>query len=106
MKRKMNAVLQTGVEEEQAYEKRRDKLKKKFGIRGKNVVVVERGNTATFMIKMMIGLVKLIATIAVISFAFIGLVALFYEEPRQELLVIFKQVLKQIQDSLPFFSMW
>lgn len=101
MKREMNTVLQAGVEEEAVQEKQQEKLKRKFGIKGKNVVVVERNNTFKFAVKTVQGLIRLAATIIVLSLAFVGIVALFYEAPRQELSIIFQQVLEQFNQVLP-----
>ena len=101
MKREMNNVLQAGIEEEQLQEKKQYKLKKKFGIEGKNVVVVERDNTFKFTVKTIQNLIRLVATVIIIGLAFVGILALFYEEPRQELLVIFRQVYDEMKEVVP-----
>lgn len=100
MKREMNRVLQAGIEEELAQEKRQDKLKEKFGIKGKNVVVVERDNMFKFTVKSLVALIRFSATILILGLALTGIVALFYEAPREELLVIFQQVYGEIETAI------
>lgn len=101
MKREFNPVLQAGVEEKRAEEEKQDKLKKKFGIKGKNVVVVERNNTFKFTIKTIGYILRFVATVIIIGLAFIGIVALFYDAPRRELLVILNEVIDQINQTIP-----
>lgn len=79
MKHEFNQVLQVGAEEELQEEKNREKLKEKFGIKGKNVVVVERTNMVKFIIRTMAAIIRLVATILLIGLAFIGILALVYE---------------------------
>lgn len=102
MKHEFKTVLQAGAEEEQAEEQKQEKLKKKFGIKGKNVVVVERTNTFKFTVKTLGAILRFAATSALIILAFIGIVALFYEGPREELLIIMREVMEQIKETIPF----
>ena len=51
MKHEFNQVLQVGAEEEKQEEKKQEKLKRKFGIQGKNVVIVERTNMIKFTVR-------------------------------------------------------
>ena len=104
MKHEFNQVLQVGEEEELQEEKKQRKLKEKFGIKGKNVVVVERTNMVKFMIRTMAAIIRLVATIFLISLAFIGILALVYEEPRKELVEILWNALEQIKQSVPFLN--
>ena len=104
MKHEFNQVLQVGAEEELQEEKKQRKLKEKFGIKGKNVVVVERTNMVKFMIRTMAAIIRLVATIFLISLAFIGILALVYEEPRKELVEILWSALEQIKQSVPFLN--
>lgn len=101
MKREMNSVLQAGAEEEQIQERRQDKLKKKFGIKDKDVVIVERNNTFKFTISTLAAILRFAATVIVIALALVGITAMFYEAPRRELLIIFNDVLEQINEAIP-----
>lgn len=101
MKREFNTVLQAGVEEHQAEEEKQDKLKKKFGIKGKNVVVVEKNNTFTFTVKTIGFILRFIATVVIIGLAFVGIVALFYDAPRRELFTILNEAIDQINQTIP-----
>ena len=103
MKHEFNQDLQVGAEEELQEEKKQRKLKEKFGIKGKNVVV-ERTNMVKFMIRTMAAIIRLVATILLIGLAFIGILALVYEEPRKELVEILWNALEQIKQSVPFLN--
>lgn len=104
VKHEFNQVLQVGAEEELQEEKKQRKLKEKFGIKGKNVVVVERTNMVKFIIRTMAAIIRLVATILLIGLAFIGILALVYEEPRKELVEILWNALEQIKQSVPFLN--
>lgn len=104
MRRKFNSALQAGADEEKAAEKKQDKLKKKFGISGKNVIVVERTNTFKFVIKIIGVLLRFIASVVIIALAFVGLAALFYDGPRHELLIILNVVLREINQVIPMMK--
>ena len=104
MKHEFNQVLQVGAEDELQEEKKQRKLKEKFGIKGKNVVVVERTNMVKFIIRTMAAIIRLVATILLIGLAFIGILALVYEEPRKELVEILWNALEQIKQSVPFLN--
>ncbi|WP_097006481.1 hypothetical protein [Lacrimispora amygdalina] len=101
MKEKYNSILQQQADEEKEYEKKQDKLKDKFGIKGKDVVVVERTNTFKFTINTFISLVCLVKNIIVLALALTGILALFYPAPRTEVLLILQQALDEIYKILP-----
>ena len=95
MKHEFNQVLQVGAEEEKQEEKKQEKLKRKFGIQGKNVI--------KFTVRVIAAIIRLAATILLIGLAFIGILALIYEEPRKELMDILWNAIDQIKQSVPFF---
>lgn len=101
MNPKFKTVLQAGAEEDKAEEQKQEKLKRKFGIQGRNVVVVEGTSTAQFVVKTIAAILRFVATVIIIALAFIGIVALFYEAPRMELFVILHEVLNQINKVVP-----
>lgn len=101
MKEKYNSVLQQQADEEKEHEKKQDKLKDKFGIKGKDVVVVESTNTFKFTINTFISLVCLIRNVIVLALALTGILALFYPAPRTEVLLILQQALDEIYKILP-----
>lgn len=101
MEHKFNTVLQARADETKAEEEKQNKLKKKFGIKGKNVVIVERNDTIKFTIKTIGHILHFVATIVVLGFAFIGIIALFYEAPRKEVLTILKEVFQEINRTVP-----
>lgn len=103
MKHEFNQVLQVGAEEEKQEEKKQEKLKRKFGIQGKNVVIVERTNMIKFTVRVIAAIIRLAATILLIGLAFIGILALIYEGPRKELMDILWNAIDQIKQSVPFF---
>lgn len=99
MKHQFKEVLQAGAEAEKNEQRQQEKLKRKYGITGKNVVVVDGSNTFKFTVRMLLSFLRFSATIVVIGLAFVGIVAIFYEAPRRELLVILQEVQTQIQDN-------
>lgn len=52
------------------------------------IVIVEKDNTAKFLVGAAGSLVRLVATIIILCLAFCGIVALVYPAPREELLAI------------------
>lgn len=52
------------------------------------ILIVEKDNTAKFLVGAVGSLVRLVATIAILCLAFCGIVALVYPAPREELLTI------------------
>ena len=103
-KEKFQPVLQAGADEEKARERRQDKLKEKFGFTGKDVVIIEKENTLKFTIKTITGLVRFLATVMIIGLAFIGMIALFYGEPRAALGNVFNSVLDETCRDVPVIA--
>lgn len=99
VKHHFNDVLQAGAEAEKSEKKQQEKLKRKYGITGKNVVVVDGSSTFKFTLRLLLGLVRFLATVLVLGLAFVGIVAIFYEAPRRELLIILHEVQIQISNN-------
>ena len=86
----------TGVKKEEAYKQEQDRLKKKHDIEEPGVVIVEKNNMGKFTIRLCIRLTKLLASIALLILAAIGILALVYPNVRQELFVVCLQILEQV----------
>lgn len=76
-------------------------LKEKHGITDKDVVVIEKSNMAKFSVKVIASVIRICATIVIFTLAVIGVVALLYPVPREELLKIWKEIAHGL---LPFLS--
>ena len=68
---------------------RQAQLKSQYHLEDQDqILIVEKGKTAKYMIGALGSLVRLVATIIILCLAFCGLVALVYPAPREELLSI------------------
>lgn len=101
MAHKFNSVLQQKADEEKEYEKKQEKLKNRFGIQGRDVVVVEKTNTFKFTVKTLISLVILARNIILVALALVGILALCYPAPRAEVMVILEQAWNEIVRNMP-----
>ena len=63
-----------------------------------DVVVIERNNTLKFLIRSLGVIIRLFASITLITLAIIGIVAIVYPEPRFELLKILNNVLTELYE--------
>lgn len=72
-----------------------EELHKKYNVEDKNVKIVEKNNMAKFLIKTGILLIKVTASILLVTLASIGLTALYYEQTRSELIKIFLMVINK-----------
>lgn len=98
MAKKYKPNLRKKVLEERSFEEKQDVLKEKYDIaKEKEVVVVEKSNTFKFTMRVLAAVIKVCATIILLSLAFVGVVALVYPEPRAELLEIYALVREQLQ---------
>lgn len=87
------------IKEEEAFKNDQKRLKEKHKFDQDNIVVVEKSNIYKFTIKTFIGLVRLLASIIILTLAVIGLATLVYPEIRNEFLIILQDVLLQIKNS-------
>lgn len=80
--------------------RRQEKLRKEYNISDENIKVVEKKTTFKFVVNLLISFGKLLATIALLVLAAVGLTCLLYPAPRAEFLVIFDEVLGSLKGFL------
>lgn len=73
-------------EERIAEKKRQEELRKRYNIEKENVVVVEKNNVIKTIALLTGRLVRITASVLIAILAGIGLIAIFYETPRNEIL--------------------
>ena len=92
---KLKPTLQYKVQQEK---NRHDRIKRKYGIDDKKVVVVERSNMAKFCIRLVIRLVQITIGVVIFLLSAIGLIALLYPATRniliEEWISVFHQILE------------
>lgn len=86
------------IKQEDLQRKEQLRLKKKHQITQDGVVIVEKSNLYKFTVKTAISLIKLIATILLLTLAVIGLSTLIYPNIRQEFLTILLDVFTQLKN--------
>ncbi len=91
---KNSFVTKHKEDEKQLREQQR--LKEKHHI-ADDVVVVEKSNMTKFAAKLVVRLVKLIATLCLLTLAAIGLTCLIYPDTREAFLAIFGQVISDAE---------
>lgn len=67
-------------------------------------MIIEKENTLKFTIKTITGLVRFLATVMIIGLAFIGMIALFYGEPRAALGNVFNSVMDETCRAIPVIA--
>lgn len=80
------------IEEKKIFEEKQNDLKEKYNINAQDVIIVEKNNVVKFLVKVMISVIKTVATISILVLAAIGLLTVIYPEVRNpfvELLVSF-----------------
>lgn len=77
-------------------EARQGRLRIENGLVDKDVVIVEKSNMVKFFVRTIAALIRTMAALAVTGFAFIGLAALVYPEPRREIVIVFEEVIRQL----------
>lgn len=93
----LKKALISQIKEERAEEQRQRDLKKKHHIQqDKEIIVVEKSNMIKFTIKTLSAVIKIAATIVLLTLAVIGLLTIIYPAPRSELLIIINQIKEQI----------
>lgn len=91
---KLKQGLIKQIKEEQAMRQKQDHLRAKYRT-DENVMIVEKSNTFKFLIRTLIKVVQLLITVVLISFAAVGVIALIYEGPRHEIILVFQEVAQQ-----------
>lgn len=79
-----------------AGEARQGRLRIENGLIDEDVVIVEKSNMVKFFVRTCAALIRTTAALAVAGFAFTGLAALVYPEPRREIIIIFEEVVRQL----------
>lgn len=94
---KLNNGLRREVREKQEFASDQRVLKEKHGIiQDTNVIVVEKSNTIKFLFRYVSMVIRTFAKILILILAFIGLVAVVYPGPRNELITIGQDTQHQI----------
>lgn len=87
------------VKKQAKQKEEQERLRAKYNI-DENVRIVEKSNNFKFTVKMIGKLWHLILNIVLFILALIGAIALVYPESRQELLIIFMDLLDQLNTLL------
>ena len=95
---KLKSGLVKEVHEKEEFIEEQQKIKTRHGIEDDNVVVVEKRMIIKSAIALCIHTIQFIAKILLIILAFIGLVAIVYPEPRNELLQIVSATINQVKE--------
>lgn len=98
MKYKKGFMEQIRIEEEFRREQQQIKKKHDINIKDENIVVVEKTNTFKFIVKLLLLLIRFIATTLILVLAALGAVAIIYPEPRAELIYIINSIIEQVID--------
>ena len=94
MKYKKGLMEQIRAEEE--FRAEQEEIKKKHNIEDENVVVVEKSNILKFIVRILLMLIRFVATAIILVLAALGAVAIIYPEPRAELLYIIDSIVNQV----------
>ncbi len=81
----------------QMFRQRQNRLKKKYKVATDKVLVVEKSNMLKFSVNTLVKVVRLLLNILLFILASIGLLALVYPEPREDLYKIMIEVVNQIK---------
>lgn len=93
---KFGKGLVNDIKEEHAFLEEQDRLKEKYHVKEKNVVVVEKTHLWKFTVKVIGNLIRYAATIIILILAGIGLFTLTYPEIRSPFLEILGYTIEQI----------
>lgn len=103
---KFNAVLQQKVDKEKENARKDAALRKEYGIEdGRSVgVKVVKDSLFVSLWKILSDIIRVIATIIILVFAAIGIIAVLHPDSRAVLLEIEEATVKQLSQFLPFLS--
>lgn len=99
---KFNTTLVKEVKEEEAFNSKQSKLKEKYNVADKDVIVVEKNNLIKFFVKTIGVIIRILLWIIFLSLASVGIIALVYPVPRKEVVNVFFEALMQLR---MFFNM-
>lgn len=88
--------LMKQVRQEIEEEQHQEALRKQHGIEDENVVVVEKKSMMKFLIRLFIGFIKTIASIAGIILAGTGIMTLIYPDVRNEFIAVLLAVIDDV----------
>lgn len=94
---KFKGGFQKAVEEEIEKEQEQKRLREKHQVHDEQVLIVEKDDLAKFLIRTGTGAVKLIATIAILGLAVLGLLTLIYPVPRDALFQVLQEILSEFR---------
>lgn len=83
--KKWNPVLMRGIEKKRQIEKEQERLRIKTGIMEEDKIIVEKDNNFKFIIRLLIALIRLACILQIFIFSCIGVLAMIYREPREEI---------------------
>ncbi len=89
------------VEEKIKEQKEQEELHKKYADIDPDVKIIEKSNMAKFTVRMVGRIIQIIAQIAIIIFAIIGVLSLIYPDTRASLIGIKDEIILQLKAFLP-----
>lgn len=92
---KYKSGLMQQLEEERIFEEEQAAVKKKHNIEDKNVMVVEKDNTYKFTVRVISKIIQSVAMACILLLAALGLIALIYPEPREEMFIILNRIFNE-----------
>ncbi len=92
----MKKQFLAAIEEEVAEQQKQEELHTKHNIQDKEVIVVEKSNMIKFSIQSIVGLVRMLATIILLTLAAVGLLCLLYPETREPLMKVIEETYFQL----------
>ena len=103
---KFNSVLQQKVDKKKENAAKDAALRKEYGIEeGRTVgIKVKKDGVIVSLWKILLDIVRIIATIAILILATIGIIAILHPDSRAVLLTIKSETFKQLGQFLPFLS--
>lgn len=81
------------IHQQRNYQEEQQRLKRKHEIEDEHVVIVERPSLVRFLLKLMIATGKTLGLICILMLATLGLMTLFYPEPRSAILQVLQVIL-------------
>lgn len=90
------------IQDKKQFQKEQELLKKKHHMEQEERVIVEKNNMLKFLIRMCGSVIRCTAAIVILAMAVIGIMALVYPAPRNELVHVWQDIYGQLQQYLVF----
>lgn len=90
------------IEEHIEDERKQEALHVKYHEDDKNVRIVEKNNVGKFIVRVIGVCIRVLASVAIVVLAAIGIIALIYPQTRTALMTVKDQLMEQLQAFLPF----